>query len=346
MGFDGLPFVISWELTLACNLRCRHCASSASELPRVRELTLAESLAICDQFPDLLVQEVDFTGGEPLLQNDWSKITAHLAKLGIRTQLLTNGLALGTDTVAQIRDVGITAVGVSLDGLEQTHDYIRARKGLFNRVLAGIDSVLSAGLPITVITTANARNLHELPALLDVLRSAGVRRWQIQPVFPLGRVNEAFELQLTEQAYLQLGALVQNLAPQAQKVGVKIELADSYGYFTEFDPRESPWRGCPAGQVTLGITSDGKVKGCLSLPDDLVEGDLRQNNLWDIWFHPDAFAYIRKFSLEELGPNCQSCDKADICLGGCSAMSYGSTLRFHNDPYCFYGIESRRNNLT
>lgn len=340
MGFDGLPFVVSWELTLACNLRCRHCGSSA-DLPRADELTLEESLAICDQFPALLVQEVAFTGGEPLLQPDWARIATHLGKLDIRTQILTNGLTLGPDTVAQMKEVGIAAVGVSLDGLEATHDYIRSHKGLFRRVLAGIDRVLNASLPLTVITTVNALNLNELPSLLAALRSTGVSRWQIQPIFPLGRGHEATELQLTEQTYMQLGTFVQHWGPEAQEAGLKIELADSFGYLTELDTRELPWRGCPAGRVSCGITSDGKVKGCLSLPDELIEGDLRQHDLWDIWFHPDSFAYTRQFSIEELGPACHSCDQAEQCRGGCSAMSYGSTGRFHNDPYCFYGIRNR-----
>ena len=89
------------------------------------------------------------------------------------------------------------------------------------------------------------------------------------------------------------------------------------------------------------ITSNGKVKGCLSLPDHLVEGDLRENDLWDIWFHPDAFAYTRNFSIEDLGQNCRSCPMGEQCKGGCSAMSYSYTGRFHNDPYCFYAFEQR-----
>jgi radical SAM protein with 4Fe4S-binding SPASM domain len=175
-----------------------------------------------------------------------------------------------------------------------------------------------------------------------VLRSAGVKSWQIQPVFPLGRVREACELQLKDQTYLQFGAFAKQWVPEAEKAGLKIELADSFGYFTELDPRDTPWKGCPAGQASLGITSDGKIKGCLSLPDNLIEGDLRQNELWDIWFHPDKFAYTRQFIPKDLGPNCSFCNQAEICLGGCSAMSYGSTGYFHNDPYCFYGISKRQ----
>jgi radical SAM protein with 4Fe4S-binding SPASM domain len=140
---------------------------------------------------------------------------------------------------------------------------------------------------------------------------------------------------------MQLGAFIPQWGPKTAANGFKIELADSLGYFTELDRRETPWRGCPAGLVACGITSDGKVKGCLSLPDKIVEGDLRQHDLWDIWFHLGSFAYNREFPVGDLGSACHACDKAELCQGGCSAMSYGSTGRFHNDPYCFYGIRKR-----
>jgi len=340
VGFEGFPFIIGWELTLACNICCRHCGSSAG-LPRANELTLEESLAICDQFPPLLVQEVDFTGGEPLLRPDWPRIASHLGKLGISTRILTNGLTLGPDTVAQMKDAGIASVGISLDGLEETHDYIRGHKGFFRLVLAAIDRALNSGLSLTVITTINALNLDQLPSLFTLLHSLGVSRWQIQPIFPLGRSSQATELQLTDQAYMQIGSFVQHWGSKAEEVGMEVGPADSFGYFTELDTRKPPWRGCPAGLVACGITSDGKIKGCLSLPDEVIEGDLRQHDLWDIWFDPHSFAYTRQFSVEKLGPNCRSCNKAEQCHGGCSTMSYGNTGNFHNDPYCFYGIRKR-----
>jgi radical SAM protein with 4Fe4S-binding SPASM domain len=302
---------------------------------------LDESLAICDQFPSLLVEEVDFTGGEPLLRSDWPKIVDHLGKLDIDTKILTNGLTLGYDTIAQMKDVGISCVGVSLDGLETIHDYIRGHRGLFRCILDGIEGILSAGIALTVITTVNGLNFNELPSLFALLRSIGVSRWQIQPIFPLGRVDEAAELELRPETYMQLGAFIQRWEPEAEKAGLEVLPSDSFGYFTEFDIRNPPWGGCGAGLVGCGITSDGRIKGCLSLPDEVIEGDLRENDMWDIWFHPDSFAYTRKFSIEKLGPSCCSCDKVEQCHGGCSTMSYASTGRFHNDPYCFYGIKKR-----
>lgn len=340
MTFEGFPFIVGWELTLKCNIRCLHCGSSAG-MPRENELSLKESLAICEQLPDLLVQEVNFTGGEPLLCPYWVEITRCLKDLGINSKILTNGLTLNGENINKLKEVEIAGVGISLDGLDSTHDYIRGRKGLFQQVMNGIARTLQKDIPLTIITAVNALNIDELPHLFNLLVSLGVDRWQIQPIFPLGRVNIASELQLTQEHYMQLGNFVKNWGPRAEENGLKLLPADSYGYYTEFDNREKPWRGCPAGIVSVGITSNGKIKGCLSLPDEIVEGDLRKNDLWNIWFHPDSFSYTRQFSEDLLGSNCISCDNRKECRGGCSAMSYGSTGIFHNDIYCFYGIRQR-----
>jgi radical SAM protein with 4Fe4S-binding SPASM domain len=340
MSFDGFPLIVGWELTLACNLRCRHCASAAG-LPRDHELTLDEALALCDQFPPLAVQEVDFTGGEPLMRPDWWRIAARVAELGITTRIVTNGLPLSPSTVRRIREVGISTVGVSLDGQEATHDDIRALPGLWRRVLAGIERAVEMGVQVGVITAVNAKNLPELPALLALLESIGVRHWQLQSNLPRGRSGEAPDLALSDREFLELGAFFRTEQPKAHERGFEIVPADSLGYFTELDLLEPPWRGCHAGLFTVGIMSDGKVKGCLTMPDDMIEGDLRQDDLWDIWFRDGAFAYTRQFSVDNMGPNCQGCALAEQCRGGCTSMSYVCTDHLHNDPYCFLGIQKR-----
>jgi len=340
MGFEGFPFILGWELTLICNLRCRHCGSSAG-LSRDQELSTAEAIKICDQLPALLVQEVNFTGGEPLLRPDWPVIAAYLGQLDIKTKFLTNGIVLDHKIIHQMLELGVAGVGISLDGLAETHDFIRCRNGLFSEVLSKMKLVLEAEIPLTVITTANSKNIGELPALAELLADLGVTRWQIQPTFPLGRVKEFSYLRLSEDDYLRLGSFAVEWRAKSAETGLEILPGDSFGYFTELDDREPPWRGCPAGLFSCGITSDGKIKGCLSLPDEIIEGDLRKNDLWEIWFHPDSFAYTRQFNLNQLGANCESCSVAELCKGGCSAMSYGSTKQFHNDSYCFTGIRNR-----
>ncbi len=342
MVFEGFPFIVGWELTLKCNIRCRHCGSSAG-IPRENELTLKESLSICDQFPDLLVQEVNFTGGEPLLCHFWDKLAGYLTDLGIKTKILTNGLTLDKEIIKRIKEVEIEGIGISLDGLEKTHNHIRGREGLFQEVIKAIKQVLENDIPLTIITTVNALNIGELSRMYDLLQTLDVKQWQIQPIFPFGRGKISSDLLFPIKTYMQLGYFVKKHISRNRENGLKLIPADSYGYFTELDERERPWRGCSAGIVSVGITSNGKIKGCLSLPDEIIEGDLRKNDLWDIWFNPNSFSYTRQFKKEHLGDNCKTCDKAKQCQGGCSAMSYGSTGKFHNDLYCFYGIKNSKN---
>lgn len=344
MSFEGFPLAVGWELTLACNLRCRHCGSEAGAARR-RELALDEALSLCGQLPELLVAEVDFTGGEPLCHPGWERIAVRLRDLGIRTKLITNGVLLGPATAARIRDAGIARVGVSIDGLEATHDRVRNCRGLFRRAVAGIDELLNRGIPVTTITTVNALNVGELPGLAALFRSLGVDMWQFQPIFPLGRAPAFPELAMSDDLYMRLGAFAEQFVSHHDARPMALP-GDSFGYFTEFDRRQPPWGGCSAGVALCGITSDGRVKGCLSMPDELAEGDLRQRDLWDIWFDEEAFSYNRRFVPEDLGPNCRSCDRAIECRGGCSSMSYGCTGLLHNDPYCFSGIRRRERHST
>ena len=179
---------MGWELTLACNIRCWHCGSSAGA-PRDRELSAAEALAVCDQFPDLLVEEVNFTGGEPLLRPCWEFIAGRLKELGIRTKILTNGLALSADAVRRMKDVGVAAVGVSIDGLAPTHDYIRGRPGLFDAAREGIAKLREAGIPPNVVTTVNARNVPTFPAYTNGCAPSAFRGGSCSRFFNLAAVR-------------------------------------------------------------------------------------------------------------------------------------------------------------
>jgi radical SAM protein with 4Fe4S-binding SPASM domain len=197
-----------------------------------------------------------------------------------------------------------------------------------------------AALPFNVITTVNSLNIAELPAMLELLLSAGVRFWRLQGIIPMGRVREHPSLLITQNDILQLGRFIREQRKRIDKNVMHIICSDGLEYVMDSEQDEPQWQGCSAGIVACGITSDGKIKGCLSMPDELVSGDLRKNDLWDIWFHNDSFGYTRRFSMEGLGSNCADCDKAVECKGGCSSSSYCSTGHFHNDPYCFYKADS------
>jgi radical SAM protein with 4Fe4S-binding SPASM domain len=208
-------------------------------------------------------------------------------------------------------------------------------------VIAGLERLVAADLRPTVVTAVNGLSVYELPQVFDLLRSIGVHAWQIQPICPSGRGSERRELQLDENQYLELGQFAAEWVPKGPEAGLEVRTSDSCGYFTELATGPE-WQGCNAGIVGVGIMSDGRVKGCLSMPDELTEGDLRKSDLWDIWFRPGAFAYTRDYEPGKLGPNCVGCEHSDQCRGGCTSLSYATTGRMHNDPYCFHAMRIRQ----
>lgn len=334
MGFESFPYVIGWELTLGCNLRCRHCASSAGSI-RTQELTREEALAICDQFPSLLVSEVVFTGGEPLLSPNWSAIAYRLHELDIQTGMVTNGLPVTEDVVKRMKDCSLTAAAISIDGPEDVHDDIRGLNGVFRKSLRGIELMSRAGIGITIITSVTALNIGLLDQVYALACSLGAWKWQLQPLFPVGRGSVNQELHLSHTDFLRLGEFIHELSARAGGIGPKIVPADSCGYFSRLDIPEFPWRGCSAGRSSCGIMSDGRVKGCLSWPDWTVEGDLRKDDLWTIWFKPGAFAHLRDYKSADIGGACAGCEMAMECGGGCEAMSLATSGQWHADPYCY-----------
>jgi radical SAM protein with 4Fe4S-binding SPASM domain len=337
MSFEGFPFVIGWELTLACNLRCRHCASSAG-IVRENELDLEESLAICDQLPALLVDEVIFTGGEPLLSPHWRAIASRLRSHRIKAGVVTNGVLITDETVDAMKACGITAAGVSLDGLAPAHDALRGARGVFEKTLRGIEHLARGGIDLTLITSVTALNISSLHEIMALVKSLGAWKWQLQPLFPRGRCEGDDALKLTEDQFVALGRFIHSSHDAALQDGLTIVPADSCGYLSSLDLEKFQWSGCQAGRAGCGIMSDGRIKGCLSWPDAIVEGNLREDDLWTIWFRPEAFSQLRNCTPADMKGTCKACDKADDCGGGCQAMSLAATGEWHADPYCYRRI--------
>jgi len=162
-------------------------------------------------------------------------------------------------------------------------------------------------------------------------------------LIPVGRVKDSKELFTESQSILELGNFIIQHKAEALENDLEIISADGLQYLSEEEKAMTSraWRGCPAGWSTCGITSDGNVKGCLAMPDELIEGNLRENDLWDIWFSPNSFSYNREFTDDDVGTNCTGCDMVEQCKGGCSINSYSATGVFHNDPYCYYMINKK-----
>lgn len=147
-----------WEITMGCNMRCKHCGSKCEEKLQ-GELSTDEALALCDELVNMGMEFITLSGGEPTTRKDWPMLAKRLADGGIKTSLITNGWLWDDMLVAQAKEVGIHSVAISIDGLHETHDYIR-RKGSFERDMCCIHKLHDAGIHVAVITTINKKTLQ------------------------------------------------------------------------------------------------------------------------------------------------------------------------------------------
>ncbi len=322
-----------WEITLRCNLRCSHCGSSAG-LPRANELTTQECFRLCEELAELGCEDVSLMGGEPFLREDWFSIAQCIKNLGMNLSIVSNGTILDKfiDKISQLKP---KVVGISLDGMKESHEKIRG-KGTFEKVIRAIELLREKGIQTTVITTVSKINFKDLPEMKNLFYKKGIN-WQIQIAMPFGNFKK--EQMLSKEEFYATALFIAKERIENSFKNLPVIGAHCYGYFSKILPGCS-WEGCSAGITSIGITSDGGIVGCLSMGNDrFIEGNIREKSLKEIWENPNSFSYNRKFDKNQLGPNCKDCKYGAICKGGCNAMSYILTGQFHNDPYCFYAIE-------
>jgi radical SAM protein with 4Fe4S-binding SPASM domain len=341
-----MPHTCIWEITRRCNLRCLHCGNDCGDRSP-RELTAENIHEVALDLARLGCHDVDVTGGEPLLHPHWDELCRDLASCGLRTALITNGILLDEERLRRALDAGVAAFGISLDGMQATHDGIRVRPGPgtspWREAVAAIERALPCADAI-VITAVNRRNLRELPALRDHLAKLGVRRWQVQLVVPLGRALEGSEPLVIAPADLEfLTAFL--VDARADGRTPTIDVTDTIGYFTEREmglrgasDRPALWTGCQAGLRAVAITYEGRVRGCSMLPPEFDAGDLHDESFATIWQDADRFAYSTRFDAANLTGPCARCRVGPLCRAGCTTMAYWTTGSIYSNPFCLHRV--------
>ncbi len=172
---DKKPVVV-WNVTRACNLKCVHCYARAVDRTYERELNHEQGLSLIDDMAAFGVPVVLFSGGEPLMRPDLVELANYAVSKGMRAVISTNGTLINKDKARELKEVGLSYVGVSLDGMEEINDRFRGRKGAFKDAMAGIMNCQEAGLKVGLRFTINRMNTAEVPRIFDLLEEYRIPR--------------------------------------------------------------------------------------------------------------------------------------------------------------------------
>lgn len=336
------PVYAVWEITLACDLACRHCGSRAGR-ERPDELDTKQALDLVDQMADLGVREVTVIGGEAYLRDDWLDIVRHIRARGMTCGMTTGGRNMTPERARAAKEAGIHAMSVSVDGLRETHDRLRGVKGSFDAAFDALANLRAAGIHVSANTQFNQASLKEIPELFDLLVSAGIRAWQVQLTVAMGRAVDEQNLLLEPYQVLEVMAVLARLKPKADANKIILWPGNNIGYFGPYEtllkgnmPR-GHMASCGAGRSTLGIEANGDIKGCPSLPTtDYVGGNIKDHSLRDVWERSAPLRFTRDRTVEDLSGYCRTCYYNDTCRAGCSWTTHVLFGKPGDNPYCHH----------
>ncbi len=342
-GEAPTPTLAVWELTLACDHRCRHCGPRAGKA-RPDELSTDECLRLVDEMADLGVGEVVLIGGEAYLRDDFLLVVRACRERGMSVTITTGGWGLDAERCAAAKEAGLRGVSVSIDGLEANHDHVRSKNGSWRRAFTALRNAKAAGLPIASNTQINSRTAGELLPLLELLAAEGIYAWQIQFTMAHGNAADHAELLVQPHMLIEIYQQIERVVDRCAELGIKLWPANNVGYFGPIEQRLRHhqmrggfFSGCKAGIRTLGIESNGQIKSCPSLGGATnLGGSWREHGLRALWERAPQVAYARHRTLDDLWGYCRECYYAETCMAGCTATSEPLLGRPGNNPYCLH----------
>uniref|UniRef100_A0A7C3SJZ2 Pre-heme d1 synthase n=1 Tax=Desulfobacca acetoxidans TaxID=60893 RepID=A0A7C3SJZ2_9BACT len=349
---DKKPVVV-WNVTQRCNLKCLHCYAQATARAAPDELTRAEGLALLEDLRNFGVPVVLFSGGEPLMRDDLFSLVERTVAWGIRAVISTNGTLITPEVARDLRKLGLSYVGISLDGTEGTHDRFRGQPGAFAAALEGVRHCQEAGLKVGLRFTVSRLNFQEIPAIFDLVEEYHIPRICFYHLVYTGRgsklLNEALSHGETRDMVDLICARTRRLFNRGRPVEVLTVDNHADGPYIYLKLRkENPARAkevLELLQMNEG-NSSGRGIGCVSWDGQvhadqfwrhLSFGNVRERPFSRIWTdlsHP-LMAKLKDKKRYVTG-RCARCQWLDICAGNFRVRAEAVTGDlWAPDPACY-----------
>ncbi len=339
------PYIISWNITRRCGLKCPHCYMDSFAMAGGAETSSTQALAIVDEIAEFSPGTIlILTGGEPLLRPDIFTIIRAATEKGLTVFLGTSGAELDEVTVQRLKKTGTLGVGVSLDSATPLyHDRFRGLKGDWAKTIKGMELLKKAGLEFQIHFTVTEENKNELGPMIELSLDSGAKALNIFFTVCTGRAarEDKEDTTLSHGSYEAiLGEIAERAGPLEERLKLRARCAPQFMRHLEAIDAESPLLmggtcGCIAGSSYMRITPLGEITPCPYIPAKEGASHIGRGGvtLQEIWQKDTAFKTLRE---EVLTGRCGLCSYRDIC-GGCraKALAEGQDIGAE-DPSCEY----------
>jgi 12,18-didecarboxysiroheme deacetylase len=328
---DKKPVVV-WNVTRRCNLKCVHCYSKSEDNEYAGELTLDEGKSLIDDLAQFGSPVILFSGGEPLVRKDILELIQYAVDKGRRAVLSTNGTLIDEEMAGKLQGIGLSYVGISLDGLEETHDRFRGVDGAFQKAMRAIQACQSKGLKVGLRFTINKRNYTDIPGVFDLVEEMGIPRICFYHLVYAGRGTELMNEDLDHRQTREVVDLILDRTRDIHDKGLPVEVltVDNHadGPYTYLRlKQEDPNR---AEEVLKLLemnegNSSGRGIGCVSWDGSVhadqfwrhhTFGNVRDRKFSEIWTDAgNVFLMELKNKKKHVKGRCAQCKWLDICAG-------------------------------
>lgn len=357
--FNKDPFIVIWELTRACQLKCLHCRADAQYTRDPRELTLEEGKHLIDQIYEMNNPLLVFTGGDPLMREDIFEITKYAVSKGVRVSMTPSATPNVTiDAMRKAKEVGLSRWAFSLDGpTAEIHDHFRGTAGSFDLTMERIKYLHELEMPIqinTVVSRYNYEHLDEMAKLVEELKCV---LWSVFFLVPTGRGQASdmispvehekvlrwlydlskrvpFDIKTTEAMHYRRVVIQQKMREakeQTEEISYLSALTEK-GLTGSIDGLGRAPKGVNDGNGFVFISHIGDVYPSGLLP--VKAGNIRETPLAEIYRESPIFKALR--NPDGFKGKCGVCEFRHVC-GGSRSRAYAMTGDYlESEPFCIY----------
>lgn len=349
---DKKPVVV-WNMTRRCNLKCVHCYAKALDENGADDISTEQAKTLIDDLAAYGAPVMLFSGGEPLVRQDLVELANHATGRGMRAVISTNGTLITKEKARELKQVGLSYVGISLDGGQEVHDRFRKVPGSFKKALQGIENCQAEGLKVGLRFTINKRNQGEVPVLFDLVRDLEVPRICFYHLVYSGRGSDLIKEDLDHAETRAVVDLIMDKTRALFDAGKPKEVltVDNHAdgpYLWMRLKREDPKRAEEVFELLQYNegNSSGRGIGCISWDGQVHADQFWRNHTFgnvlerpfsQIWDDPDIeMLHKLKDKKAHVRGRCSKCRYLNICGGNfrARAEAWHEDI-WAEDPACY-----------